>query len=59
MRGMPLMVAKLFGMGKILAMIAVIIFVLATFGVWPDSLAEDVDPVALGLAFLAASFVLP
>ena len=43
---------------RILALIAVIIFVLASLGAWPDSLGKDVEPVALGLAFLAASFVL-
>ena len=59
MRGMPFMVGKLFGMSRILSMIAVLIFVLAAFGAWPTSLSEDVDPIALGLAFLAASFVLP
>jgi len=45
--------------GKVLALIAVIIFVLASFGAWPDDLRDDVEPVALGLAFLAASFVVP
>ncbi len=59
MRGMPFMVGKLFGMSRILSMIAVLIFVLAAFGAWPASLSDDVDPIALGLAFLAASFVLP
>ena len=48
-----------FGTGRILALIAVIIFILASLGAWPDSLRDDVEPVALGLAFLAASFVLP
>ena len=47
------------GAGKLLALVAVVIFVLASLGAWPDSLADDVEPVALGLAFLAASFVLP
>ena len=45
--------------GRLLALVAVIIFVLAAFGVWPDDLRDDVEPVALGLAFLAASFVAP
>jgi hypothetical protein len=45
--------------GKVLALIAVIIFVLASLGSWPDSLQKDLEPVALGLAFLAASFVVP
>jgi hypothetical protein len=44
---------------KILALIAVIIFVLASLGAWPDSLRDDLEPVALGLAFFAASFVIP
>ncbi len=47
------------GIGRILALVAVVIFVLASLGAWPDSLADDVEPVALGLAFLAASFVVP
>lgn len=42
---------------KLLALVAVIIFVLAAIGSWPDSLQDDVEPVALGLAFLAGSFV--
>jgi hypothetical protein len=45
--------------GRVLALVAVIIFALAALGEWPDSLADDVEPVALGLAFFAASFVLP
>lgn len=48
-----------FGIGRILALIAVVIFALAAFDAWPDSLAEEVQAVPLGLAFLAASFVLP
>ena len=53
MRGTPM------SAGRILALVAAIIFVVAALGQWPDSLADDVEPVALGLAFLAASFVLP
>ena len=53
MRGLPMSI------GKILALVAAVIFVLAAVGAWPDSLAEDLEPVALGLAFLAASFVVP
>ncbi len=45
--------------GRILALVAVIIFALASLGEWPTSLADEVEPIALGLAFLAASFVLP
>jgi hypothetical protein len=45
------------GAGRLLALISVIIFVLAAIGSWPDSLADDIDAVPLGLAFLAASFV--
>ncbi len=45
--------------GRVLALVAVIIFVLASLGQWPASLSDDVEPIALGLAFLAASFVLP
>jgi hypothetical protein len=47
------------GAGRILALIAAIIFIIAAFGEWPDDLADDVDAVSLGLAFLAASFVVP
>ena len=47
------------GPGRILALIAMVIFVIAAIGEWPDSLADDVDAVPLGLAFLAASFVVP
>jgi hypothetical protein len=45
------------GASKVLALISVIIFVLEAIGSWPDSLAEDVSAIPLGLAFLAASFV--
>ena len=45
--------------GRILALIAVVIFVLAAVGEWPQDLSDDLEPVALGLAFLAASFVVP
>ena len=45
--------------GKALALVAVIIFILAAIGAWPDSLRGDLEPVALGLGFLAASFVVP
>jgi hypothetical protein len=40
--------------GKVLALVAVVIFALAALGAWPDSLSDDVEPIALGLAFLAA-----
>lgn len=53
MRGLPL------STGRILALVAVVIFALASLGAWPDDIADDVEPVALGLAFFAASFVLP
>jgi len=46
------------GAGRLLALIATIIFVVAALGEWPDSLRNDVEPVALGLAFLAGSFVM-
>jgi len=45
--------------GKLLAIVAVVIFVLAAVGEWPTSLQDDLEPVALGLAFLAASIALP
>ena len=47
------------GLGRILALVAVVIFVVAAIGEWPSDLQDDVEPVALGLAFLAASFVVP
>ena len=47
------------GLGRIFALVAVVIFVVAALGEWPSDLDEDVEPVALGLAFLAASFVVP
>jgi hypothetical protein len=47
------------GTGRLLALVAVVIFVLAALGSWPDSLRDDVEPVALGLAFLAAAVALP
>jgi hypothetical protein len=53
MRGFPIT------FGKILALVAVVIFVLAAVDAWPDGLRDDLEPVALGLAFLAASFVVP
>lgn len=46
-------------LGRVLALVAVIIFVLASLDAWPDDLQDDLEPMALGLAFLAASFVLP
>jgi hypothetical protein len=47
------------GPGRILALVAAVIFIVAAFGEWPQSLADDVDALTLGLAFLAASFVVP
>jgi hypothetical protein len=47
------------GPGRLLALIATVIFVLAGLDAWPDDLQDNVEPVAIGLAFLAASFVLP
>ena len=44
MRGFPMTI------GKILALVAVIIFVLASLGDWPSSLGKTFEPVALGLA---------
>ena len=43
--------------GRLLALIAVVIFVLAGVDAWPDDLADDFEPVAIGLAVFAASFV--
>jgi hypothetical protein len=53
------MLGRGLGTGRPLALIAAIIFVLAAIGSWPDSLQDDVEPIALGLAFLAASVALP
>ena len=53
MRGFPMTI------GRLLALVAVIIFILASIGEWPSSLRDDFEPIALGLAFLAASFVAP
>ena len=47
------------GVGRILALVATIIFVVAALGEWPADLADTVEAVPLGLAFLAASFVVP
>jgi hypothetical protein len=47
------------GFGKLFALVAAVIFVVAAIGEWPSDLQDDVEPVALGLAFLAASFVVP
>ena len=43
--------------GRLLALVAVIIFVVAAIGEWPADL-DDFEPIALGLAFLAGSLVL-
>jgi hypothetical protein len=40
--------------GRLLALVAVIIFAVAAIGEWP---IDDLEAVPLGLAFLAASFV--
>lgn len=58
-RRMLTMFAKGMGTGRLLALVAAIIFVLAAIGSWPDSLRDDVEPIALGLAFLAAAVALP
>ncbi|HWC30281.1 MAG TPA: hypothetical protein VG845_09385 [Dehalococcoidia bacterium] len=47
------------GLGRILAIIAAVIFVVAAIGEWPSDLQDDVEPVALGLAVLAVSFAVP
>ena len=46
-------------MGRLLALVAAIIFAVAAVGAWPEDLQDDLEPVALGLAVLAASFVVP
>jgi hypothetical protein len=45
------------GPGKILALVAAVIFFVASIGEWPSGL-DDFEPVALGLAVLAVSFAL-
>jgi hypothetical protein len=47
------------GLGRILAVVAVVVFALAAIGEWPSDLQDDLEPMALGLALLAASFVVP
>jgi hypothetical protein len=47
------------GASRILVLIAVIVFVLAALDAWPDDLRDNLEPVALGLALFAASFLLP
>ena len=42
---------------KLLALIAVIVFVLEAVGSFPDSLRDDLNPIALGLALLAGSMI--
>jgi hypothetical protein len=49
----------LFTISRILALVAAIIFIVAALGIWPDSLRDDIEPVALGLAVLALSFAIP
>jgi hypothetical protein len=58
-RGALAMIGRGFGTGRLLAIVAVVIFALVAFDAWPDSLSDDVEPVALGLAFLAAAIALP
>ena len=45
------------GASKLLLIVAVVIFILASLGAWPDDLRDDLEPVALGLAFVAAAFI--
>ncbi len=47
--------ARSFGLGRILILIAVVIFVLAAFGI---EIGGDVGLVALGLAFFAGGHLL-
>jgi len=47
------------GLGRVLALVAAVIFTVAALGEWPEDLQDDVEPIALGLAVLAASFVVP
>ena len=52
------MFSKGAGLGRILAVVAVVIFVLAAIGEWPSDLQDDLDPIPLGLALLAGSLAL-
>jgi hypothetical protein len=47
------------GPSRLLAISAAIIFAVAAPGEWPSDLQDDAEPVALGLAVLAASFAVP
>ena len=42
---------------KLLALLALVVFVLAAIGSWPDSLSDDIRPLELGLALLAGSLI--
>ena len=42
---------------KLLALIALVVFILEAAGSFPASLRDDISPVALGLAFLAGSLI--
>ena len=42
--------------GRALVLVSVVIFILTSLGAWPD-IAADFEPLPLGLAFLAASFL--
>lgn len=42
---------------KLLALVALVVFVLEAVGSFPSSLRDDVSPIALGLAFLAGSML--
>jgi hypothetical protein len=52
------MFSKGAGLGRILALAAVVVFALAAIGEWPSDLEDDLEPVALGLALLAGSLAL-
>ena len=46
-------------LSKVLTAVAAVVFFIAAIGEWPTDLQDDVEPVALGLALLAVSFVVP
>jgi hypothetical protein len=48
-----------FGPGRILAVLAAIIFAVAALGEWPADWQDEVEPIALALALFAASFASP
>ncbi len=42
---------------KLLALVALVIFILEAVGSFPTSIGDNVNPIALGLAFFAGSMI--